>query len=440
MAEAAPHKRLFLKSLLALTVGTIWSKSVVAQNRRILGVEIPEEIFKVLPVKPLNYARLADSVITLEKEAQQRDLPTSILGSNKGDPIAAVENGFYQIVLPRLVALIDRSEVIDPDFADKAGSLLAELHGSQHEIPEMLRLSPAKYPQTLPQAGKKSPLDIAMKDLGLPSFITPQSGNDGTNRPEIQTAPASDDPIIVFPDGPDTSPAPDAPPPNAEKPVGAPDVPDDTSDDSKSLPDDGPPQVLSRKKDYASLAPEYLRQWRSLTIRPAFQQTAAWHLSMVRKSKARYEAVARAVDVPWHFIAVIHALESSFNFRAHLHNGDFPLTARTRQVPAGRPSTWLPPSDWESSARDALRLLGFTGLKDWSLERTIHRLEAYNGMGYRGLGVPSPYLWSFSNHYDRGKFVADGRFSARAKSQQCGTVVMLKMLDDAGEIKLVPAA
>jgi lysozyme family protein len=432
MDKAAHNKRFFLKTLIALGSGTLWSTSALAQNRRVLGIDIPEEIFKVLPVKPLNYARLADSVISLEKEAQQRDLPSSILGDGKANPISTVESGFYQLVLPRLVALIDRSEVIDPDFADKAGSLLAELHGSQHVIPEMLRLSPAKFPKTLDVGTRKNPLDVAMKDLGLPSFITPQAGP--VLAPVNAAPPQSDDPIIIFPDGPEP------PPPNAEPPVGTPEPPaDETQVDPKTQPEDGPPQPLSRKKDYVSLAPEYLRQYRTLTIRPEFRQTADWHLSMMLKSQPRYEAVARSVDVPWHFIAVIHALESSFNFRAHLHNGDFPLTARTRQVPAGRPSTWLPPSDWESSARDALRLLGFTGLKDWSLERTIHRLEAYNGMGYRGLGVPSPYLWSFSNHYDRGKFVADGRFSARARSQQCGTVVMLKMLEDIGDIKLTPA-
>jgi peptidoglycan hydrolase-like protein with peptidoglycan-binding domain len=42
--------------------------------------------------------------------------------------------------------------------------------------------------------------------------------------------------------------------------------------------------------------------------------------------------------------------------------------------------------------------------------------------------VPSPYLWSFSNHYTRGKYVADGRFSPTAVSQQVGAAVLLKQL------------
>ncbi len=458
MGESDKQKRLFLKSAAALAAGTVFSNAAWAQSRRVLGVEIPEDIFKVLPVKPLNYAQLADNVIQLEREAQQRALPKSLLGDGRADPIATASSGFYQMVVPRLVALIDRSESIDPGFADRAGSLLADLHASQYVIPEMLRLPASRVAAAQPATSQTSgPQSGILRELGqktgLPSFITPTAAPAPIGQSVLP--PISDGPILSFPDAPAPQSTPDArPPESAEQPVpspdSGPDVPPQPADpplpDTPDAPeidpkiDDGPPPPLSRKKDYASLQPEYLRQYRTLSVRTAFAQTANWHLTMIRKSRSRYESVGRIVDVPWHFIAVIHALESSFNFRAHLHNGDFPLTTRTRQVPAGRPSAWLPPSDWESSAKDALRLLGFTGLKDWSLERTIHRLEAYNGMGYRTLGVPSPYLWSFSNHYDRGKYVADGRFSPRARSQQCGAVVMLKLLEEAGEIKLVPAA
>jgi lysozyme family protein len=205
---------------------------------------------------------------------------------------------------------------------------------------------------------------------------------------------------------------------------------------SKPSPADDADRPLSKSRDYANLKAEYARKFRTLTVRPQYQETVDWHMALIRKSRDRYARVEAQTGVPWFFIAVTHGLEASFNFRAHLHNGDFPLTARTRQVPAGRPSVWLPPSDWESSAKDALRLLGYTGQKDWSLERTLYRLEAYNGLGYRSLGVPTPYLWSFSNHYERGKYVADGKFSPTAKSQQCGAAVLLKLLQDGGDIRL----
>ena len=102
---------------------------------------------------------------------------------------------------------------------------------------------------------------------------------------------------------------------------------------------------------------------------------------------------ATPVGTPWYVVGVIHALESSLNFGRHLHNGD-PLTARTVQVPAGRPKTGQPPFTWEASASDALRYQGFDKWKDWSIPGTLFKLEGYNGFGYRDhhADVPSPYL------------------------------------------------
>jgi lysozyme family protein len=146
-------------------------------------------------------------------------------------------------------------------------------------------------------------------------------------------------------------------------------------------------------------------------------------------NRKRYEKVGKAVGVPWYVVGIIHSLEASGNFTRHLHNGD-PLSARTVHVPAGRPKTGKPPFAWEQSAIDALRGRGLGAWKDWSVPGTLYQLEAYNGFGYRDHhpNVPSPYLWSFSNHYTRGKYVADGRFSATAVSQQVGAAPLLKRL------------
>lgn len=366
-----------------------FAQRAFAQDSKILGLDIPRELTDLIPRKPMGYLRMADAVINLEREADRKGLPESPLALGKGTSLADLTESLYQMAMPRLVALIDRSEVVDPGFADKAGELLAELHQNQYELPEALRLLPIGF-------GAPSPKGIR--------FLVQDE--------QMQ-------PTIIY--------QPGAPPvPVAALPEAKVEVP---------RPVDEPDAPLKKSRDYASLKSEYSRKFRSLTVRPQYADTANWHLDMMRKSRDRYARVEKVTGVPWHFIAATHALEASFNFRAHLHNGDFPLTARTRQVPAGRPSQWLPPSDWESSAKDALRLLGFTGQTDWSLERTLYRLEAYNGLGYRGLGVPTPYLWSFSNHYDRGKFVADGKFSRTAKSQQCGAAVMLKLLTEAGEIE-----
>lgn len=375
------QKRDFLRLAVLASTGMFAGARLFAQDRRLFGIKVPPEVLNLLPAKPLNIALTVDRVIQLEREADRKGLPGSTLERNKGEPIAASETSLYQLILPRLVALIDRSELTDLGIADEAGGLLAELHATQHELPEAL-------------------LDMPMGFDILPERDTPY----------VQIVPGVDNaqaaPAISLPEIIGGKPKQ----PEADEP-------------------------MLRAKDFATLKPEYARLFGTATLRPEYSESTEWHLAMMTKSKARYQSVSDDTGVPWYFIAVCHALESSFNFRAHLHNGDFPLSARTRQVPSGRPSKWLPPSDWESSARDALRLLGFAGQKDWTLERTLYRLEAYNGFGYRPYGVASPYLWSFSNHYARGKYVADRKWSATAKSQQCGAAVMLKLLTDTGEIR-----
>ena len=184
-----------------------------------------------------------------------------------------------------------------------------------------------------------------------------------------------------------------------------------------------------------SLRSEYRRMFGQAQVRSEYRSDVAWHVGKLRRDRARYEAFASEVQIPWYFIGIIHGLEASFNFMGHLHNGDAPLTKRTRNVPSNRPEVWLPPADWESSAKDALAYDGFLGQTDWSLEAMLYRWEAYNGWGYRHSGrPPTPYLWSFSNHYSRGKFASDGRYEPQLKSQQCGAAIMLKELLNAGDI------
>ena len=164
---------------------------------------------------------------------------------------------------------------------------------------------------------------------------------------------------------------------------------------------------------------QYELLYESCLIRPNRQAAVNQLVTRINASRPRYQKVGKALGIPWYVVGIIHSLEASGNFTRHLHNGD-PLTARTTHVPAGRPKTGKPPFTWEQSAIDALRGQGSPTWKDWSVPGTLFELEGYNGFGYRDHhpNVPSPYLWSFSNHYTRGKYVADGRFSPTAVSQQ----------------------
>ncbi|MDB5033387.1 MAG: hypothetical protein JWQ98_628 [Chlorobi bacterium] len=183
------------------------------------------------------------------------------------------------------------------------------------------------------------------------------------------------------------------------------------------------------------LRDEYRRLFDACEIRANRFASVDAIVSAIEANKDRYVAVGGPLGIPWYVVGVIHNMEASLKFTTHLHNGD-PLKARTVQVPAGRPKTGSPPFTWEESADDALRQRGLNGLSDWSLPITLYRLEGYNGFGYR-MGHPdvlSPYLWSFTNHYSKGKFVADHKFSHTAVSGQCGAAAIIRRMAEKGTI------
>ena len=104
-------------------------------------------------------------------------------------------------------------------------------------------------------------------------------------------------------------------------------------------------------------------------------------------------------------------------------------------VPKGR-GPFTGPDAFANGALDALRLEGFIGANDWGIARTLYRLEGFNGYGYHGKGVNSPYLYGGSTVYGPpeakgGKYVADHVFNAGVVDTQLGTAVILK---DAAEV------
>lgn len=120
-------------------------------------------------------------------------------------------------------------------------------------------------------------------------------------------------------------------------------------------------------------------------------------------AKARYVTVEKKTGVPWFLIAVIHERESGQNWYTHLGQGD-PLNKPTRHVPF-EPAF----ATWEEGAVDALvNCEPYAARnKDWSVGSALTILEQYNGLAYALHGVPSPYIWSGTNQYTRGKVLVD---------------------------------
>lgn len=179
--------------------------------------------------------------------------------------------------------------------------------------------------------------------------------------------------------------------------------------------------------------PIYRAQLFHMEIRDAWWDSATAAARQVISGKDKYKEVADTLNkkhgstIPWQFIGVIHKLEGDCDFRTHLHNGDS-LRRRTVNVPAGRPKTGTPPFGWVESAIDALEMRNIFHVDKWPMERICYELEGYNGWGYVYHDIPSPYLWSGSNIYTKGKYTSDGHWDSEHVSQQIGAMVILSRI------------
>ena len=174
---------------------------------------------------------------------------------------------------------------------------------------------------------------------------------------------------------------------------------------------------------------KYSKMFSELVINPAKLPEIKAVAAQILTGKERYLALEKISKVPWYVIGMIHSLEASCNFTKHLYNGD-PLTARTVQVPKGHPKEGTPPFTFEQSAIGALKLQGLIAEKDWSIGNILHILEGFNGYGYTKYHpeINTPYLWSYSQFYKKGKYGSDGKFDANLVSKQPGVACILKYL------------
>jgi lysozyme family protein len=181
----------------------------------------------------------------------------------------------------------------------------------------------------------------------------------------------------------------------------------------------------------AALAKEYSDLFNRCKIAADKMAEVEEVVQRILQYQNRYASIAAQSTVPWYVIAVIHNMECGLDFTKHLHNGDS-LKRRTVNVPAGRPKTGQPPFTFEVSALDALEYDKLTEWNDWSIGGICYKLEGFNGWGYRARKINSPYLWSYSNLYRSGKYVADNKWSGTAVSGQCGAAVILRSMSDQG--------
>lgn len=166
-------------------------------------------------------------------------------------------------------------------------------------------------------------------------------------------------------------------------------------------------------------------RWAAAKFLPHWAPLASMIADKIIANKARYDLVSQHTSVPWDVVGMIHDREASLSWLANIANGD-PWNKRTVHDPSLRG----PFTSWENAAYDALCKCAPFAAKwtDWSPGGKLTILELYNGLGYAHMGQPSPYIWSGTDQYVRGKYVTDHHYDPDAVDHQLGCAIMLKQL------------
>lgn len=173
---------------------------------------------------------------------------------------------------------------------------------------------------------------------------------------------------------------------------------------------------------FPSLELDYKTRWEKFVINLDSGLIAKVALRLAG-SKTRYQSVQAETGVPWQWIACVHEREASQAWNLSLAQGD-PWAHVSTHVPKGRG----PFTSWEAAAIDALQYEKLDKVPGWSIERMLYEFEEYNGFGYRRKGVISPYVWSHTDQYHGGKYVADGVYDPETWDAQIGCAPILKHL------------
>lgn len=185
-----------------------------------------------------------------------------------------------------------------------------------------------------------------------------------------------------------------------------------------------------------SLLSENTRRWNSMVVKPQFAAAGRKFAARALRHKDAYVALSEAIKtlynkhVPWWFIPLVHEREcvgGVDNWTCNIAQG-WAFNQKSKNKPYNGPF-----SSWRVAAIQALvnEAPHAASNTNWSGGGLLTIGEQYNGLGYANKGRPSPYVWSGTNQYVKGKYVADGKYDPNAVDSQLGMAVALKMLMEA---------
>jgi lysozyme family protein len=185
----------------------------------------------------------------------------------------------------------------------------------------------------------------------------------------------------------------------------------------------------------------WANRFSKMKIRPQYaDDVQAMAKKALSYKDSHYIPVQKATGVPWYVVACADALEGNFGHEKYLGNGE-PLSRKTQKVPKGR-GPFLDKNgkpSWLVGAIDSMTYgTRYYPVKDFdgSVGYVLYFLEMHNGPGYYNKGKPSPYLWSYSDQYSKGKFIEkkdkQGKhrsyYDPNLVSRQTGAACLLKAM------------
>jgi lysozyme family protein len=201
---------------------------------------------------------------------------------------------------------------------------------------------------------------------------------------------------------------------------------------------------MAKVFEYSAYKAHYQTLWDTCQLLPQYEKQIKAQADLISKGRETYQSVAAGLhpEIPhitWWIIGVIHLLEANCDFNKYQHNGET-LGQRTLRVPKD-----ILFYCWKDSAVDASR--SHLGSLDGTIMKCLAVLEGFNGYGYLLYhpDVNSPYLWSYTNQYTKGKYIevidsATGKYVSKwdpnLVSQQCGCAAIVKYMAQTEQIMI----
>lgn len=178
---------------------------------------------------------------------------------------------------------------------------------------------------------------------------------------------------------------------------------------------------------------ENTKNWETMKIKQNFWPAALKFADRALVHKADYQHIASLIKqeydlyIPWWFIPLVHEREcvrGVDNWSCNIAQG-CRFDVKCNVIPKNGPF-----SSFDKAAIAALVLEHPFAAKNtnWSGGGTMTIAEDYNGTGYYRMGVTNPYLFSGTDKYVKGKYIADHKYDANKVDTQLGVAISLKAL------------